>query len=704
MQSRALTRNLSATLLLCMAVVMVVVTLMSPTAAERDAAAAASKTFTMPPVPPLPRKELVPVRSSRPAKPPGPGEGVALRQLIIAVDADDPGLAAWKSILDAIGTPYDVVLARTEPFDLTRLIRPDGVGRYQSILLTDAQLPATEDTDNPASVFDSAKWNALWDYERKFGVRQVALSARPGATPEDYCLRGGTEQTVDGKAVHATVSQPGAAVFDQLKPDAKLPIANADIHLATLQPDCAAEPLLNIGPNVIGVRSTAADGRQRIALSFETYVEEPILDLIGHGLLHWATRGIFIGEKRHWINVDVDDWFNSTLRVYPDGAEGSYRLTGLEVVGVKNEQDALREAFPVARDFTLNLPYNAGRFDPKAPARCDPDVKADELSSYSKCLASEFRWLNHTYSHPAMHTTSYERNRKEIADNLTAAAEAGIPVPVAILKTPEYSGLGAYRSDPNSRTEEPKDHGLKASNKDLLKAMSDLGVKYIHGDMSHAGQRPECFNCGIYHPLQPDVMVVPDWPTDIEFEAATPEEQTMLYNLTYGKNGTDQGHFSRDLTYEEITDREADIALKNIISGSAYAHTVHQANLHQYAKERSLTFDWVRVLVQKYSSFYKVALKNPDWVTLAQYVQGRNTHFDVLKRKEDPVWNRVTNQISHTPTGDGLLYMTGLDTRPATTVADQFVSDTAEIYGTDSVSQVGLTNGSTVTLVAKPRS
>ncbi|WP_051794889.1 hypothetical protein [Kibdelosporangium aridum] len=703
MQARALTRNLSTIFLLCMAVVMVVVTLMSPTAAERDAAIAASRTFTMPPVPPLPPKELVPVRSSKPAKPPGPGEGVALRQLVIAVDANDPGLAAWKSILDTLGTPYDVVLARSEPFDFNRLVRPDGVGRYQSILLSDAQLPATDDTDNPTSVFDSAKWTALWDYEKKFGVRQVALSARPGTVPEDYCLRPGTEQTVDGNAVQAAMTQPGAAVFQQLKPDAKLPIANANIHLASLQPGCSAEPLLTIGSAVIGVRSDAPDGRQRIALSFETYVEERILDLIGHGLVRWATKGVFAGEKRHWINVDVDDWFNSTLRVYPDGAEGAYRLTGPEVVGVKKEQDALRAAFPLARDFTLNLPYNAGLFDPGAPAVCSPEVKADELSAYSKCMVNEFRWLNHTYSHPAMHTTSYERNRKEIADNLTAAAEGGIPVPVSILKTPEYSGLGAYRSDPNSRTEEPKDHGLRASNKDLLKAMSDLGVKYIHGDMSHAGQRPECFNCGIYHPLQPDVMVVPDWPTDIEFEAATPEEQTALYNLTYGKNGTDEGHFSKDLTYEEITDREAELALKNMISGSAYAHTVHQANMHQYAKERSLTFDWVRVLVQKYSNLYQVPLKNPDWVTLAQYVKGRNTHFDALKRNEDPVWNRVSNEISYAPSGDGLLYITGLDTKPAG-AADQVLPDAAENYGSDSVSRVNVSQGSPVTLSAKPRS
>src|SRR5690349_20597100 len=42
------------------------------------------------------------------------GERVALRQLIIATDADDFELPVWKAILDGIGTPYDVLFAKYE--------------------------------------------------------------------------------------------------------------------------------------------------------------------------------------------------------------------------------------------------------------------------------------------------------------------------------------------------------------------------------------------------------------------------------------------------------------------------------------------------------------------------------------------------------------------------------------------------------------
>jgi hypothetical protein len=94
--------------------------------------------------------------------------------------------------------------------------------------------------------------DALWEYERKFGVRQVALSARGDPGPENYCLRPGTEQTVDAKPIHAVTTPAGAAIFDYLKADAQLPIANSYVYRTLLQPGCATEPILKIGGYVGG--------------------------------------------------------------------------------------------------------------------------------------------------------------------------------------------------------------------------------------------------------------------------------------------------------------------------------------------------------------------------------------------------------------------------------------------------------------------
>jgi hypothetical protein len=217
--------------------------------------------------------------------------------------------------------------------------------------------------------------------------------------------------------------------------------------------------------------------------------------------------------------------------------------------------------------------------------------------------------------------------------------------------------------------------------------------------MSFASHRPACFNCGIHHPLQPDLLVVPDWPTNISYAATTPDEETSFYNAVYGQNGTSRFRTGRDLDYQQIVDSEADVALQHVMSGSAYAHTLHQGNLHEYAPGSSLTFDWLNALLARYSAYYAVPLQNPDWAALAAYVDARTAHFAVLAAGQDAVWDRTTNAVTCTPSASGSLFLTGLVTRPAI----DSDTDESEVYGSDSVSRVGLTEGDTVTFMANRR-
>jgi hypothetical protein len=647
-------------------------------------------------------QRFVPVRHTPTPEPPAAhGAKVALRQLVIATDADDFGLQTWKSILDRIGTPHDVLLARIDPFDMNRLVRPDGVGRYNGILLTSNALLLPNPTGTYTSAFDTAKWNTLWDYERTFHVRQVSLNTAPSAFPEDYGLRAKTEGPIGATPVQATLTSKGAEIFDYLNPGAFLPIAQSYIYRSAVAPGSDARPILTLSSDVLGVVSTSPDGRDRAALTFALGAGQIPTELLGYGLLRWATKGVFLGEQRHWVNVDVDDWFATTLRGLPDGTRGVFRLSGADAAAVSQQQIRLRERYPLAGKFMLNLAFNGRKLDPHAPAQCDSANTPDALSSYTRCLMDEFRWINHTFSHPAMNSTTYEENYFQIASNLAAAASIGLPVPATVLKTPEYSGLGVYNDDPHS-LDSPTDHGLASSNTQMLKAASDLGVKYLHGNMSFASHRPSCFNCGIYHPLQPDLLVIPDWPTNIAFEATTPDEQTSLYNSLYGKNGKSKNHIDRDLTYQEIIDSEAELAMRHVMSGSVYTHTLHQGNLHEYEAGKSITFDWLTTLIAKCSAYYRVPLKNPDWLTLASYVEIRNSHFAALASTQDAVWNRSTNTITYTPSADFSLFMTGLEIRPATT-ADPPGQDESEIYGSDSMSQLRVTNGAAVVLTARPR-
>jgi hypothetical protein len=140
MNFRRLGRNLPIPLLIVVALALVAITLASPSGLDPAGAPAAAGP-AMPVQPPLPRKQRVPVHAAAvDTTDTGPGTRVALRQLVVATDEQDFGLAAWKSVLDGIGTPYDVLMARNDRLDVGRLVRPDGVGRYNAVLLTNNAL------------------------------------------------------------------------------------------------------------------------------------------------------------------------------------------------------------------------------------------------------------------------------------------------------------------------------------------------------------------------------------------------------------------------------------------------------------------------------------------------------------------------------------------------------------------------------------
>ncbi|GIG59579.1 hypothetical protein Lfu02_39510 [Longispora fulva] len=611
-----------------------------------------------------------------------PGDRVALRQLVIAVDSADFGLATWKSALDRVGSPYDVLLAGATP--LGSLVRDDGVGRYDAVLLTSAALLTADGAGGYTSALDAGEWTALWNYEATFHVRQVALYAGFGTFPEDYCLRSGNEEGIGAAPQQASLTAAGASIFDYLRSGSQIPIQLSYVYRSQLAPGCAAIPVLTIGPDVVAVSSTAPDGRERMALTFTSNQYLPQADLLTYGLVRWATHGVFVGEQRHWLNVDVDDLFNTTDHLLADGTRdpAEFRITGEDLAGTAAQQTALRQSFPQASAFTLNLAYNGEGINAAAPAQCSTDSTPDPLTSYARCLSGQFRWINHTFSHPKMNTTTYADSSTEITTNLTAGNGIGLSVPTTVLKTPEYSGLGVYHPDPNNDIDPPTDYGLAASNQQMLNAAKAAGVKYLHGNMSFPSHRPACVNCSTAHPMTPALLLVPDWPTNIAYHVTTPEEETTFYNSYYGPAGRFPA-FDHDLTYTEIVDQESKVALGHLTAGSIYSHTLHQGNLRQYEPGHSLTFDWLTALLGKYNQLYSVPLRTYDWPTLASYTSYRNTHFAVLAGGNDVVWARSTNSLTYTSTQAGSLFITGVKTSGY----DQ--------YGTDLISRITFTTGVT---------
>ncbi|MFB9239801.1 hypothetical protein ACFFWC_30470 [Plantactinospora siamensis] len=622
----------------------------------------------------------------------GPAGRVALRALVVAIDDTDPGLAVWRSTLDRVGAAYDVLRTRTDPLAAQTLVRPDGAGRYNAILLTSAD-QLYPSGDGYASGLDADEWAVLWAYERDWSVRQAVLYAAPGGGPDDYCLEPRGEGGVGETPLYAQLTTAGAGVFDYLAAAVRVPITNAYVYRAGLRSGCASQPVLRAGQDVLGVLGTAMDGRERLALTFSSDQHQLSADLLGYGLFRWASRGLFLGEMRHHLNVDVDDWFNGSVRYQIPGApptSPTVRLTGHDAYNAYQRQAALRARYPLAGGLTLNLAFNGGGADLAAGRTCYPSGGEAQLTSTSRCLAGQFRWINHTLAHPELNDTDYATTRDQIAGNLTVAATLGLRTDATILKTPEYSGLGVYSESGGSDVLPPVDHGLAASNPALIQAATELGVRVLHGNMSFPSQVPPVFNGGIPHPLAPGILVVPDWPTNIAYHVTNPAEETSFYNSYYGPGGLFP-YWPRDLSYQEVISAEIDVAFAHVASGSIYTHTFHIANLKDYGEGRTLVTDYLDSLLARYTSYYRVPLINSDCSRIAEYARLRNSHAATLAAGADAVLDRSTGRVTVTSPVAGQLIVSGAQTTGATS------------YGSDISAVLTLAPGTPVTFAPRER-
>src|SRR5262249_28774483 len=149
--------------------------------------------------------------------------------------------------------------------------------------------------------------------------------------PEDYCLRAGTEGGVGDTPLTTTLTSTGAAVFDYLRSTAQIPIVQSYVYSDQLAAGCDAQPVLTAGGNVLGGLTTSTDGGERLPLTFHPNQYLLQANLLTYGLFRWATHGLFFGEQRHSLNTDVDDWFNSSDELRPDGTykpAPGYQMSG----------------------------------------------------------------------------------------------------------------------------------------------------------------------------------------------------------------------------------------------------------------------------------------------------------------------------------------------------------------------------------------
>ena len=140
--------------------------------------------------------------------------------------------------------------------------------------------------------------------------------------------------------------------------------------------------------NIYAATRTYSDGREALALTFaqasyyNSYLE------LAYGLVSWATRGVFIGERHVYAVPQLDDLFLAS-DIY---GGGTYRITDADLQALADWQNGKR-AKPQFAGFRIAWAAN-GYGSQTHPG--------DPLTAKAITMGPTFAWINHTWDHPIL--------------------------------------------------------------------------------------------------------------------------------------------------------------------------------------------------------------------------------------------------------------------------------------------------------------
>ncbi|MFE7600395.1 hypothetical protein [Streptomyces sp. NPDC057494] len=457
---------------------------------------------------------------------------------------------------------------------------------------------------------DSAEATALHAYERTFGIPQVDAYtwSHPGVGL-DYTDQGGWSGVLDGVTAGVTAAGrtgpfrylAGALTFEDNDPSI------AESYGYAGRPRAGYTSYLDV-PAADGGRASlvgeyAADGRRELVVTFAYNPYQRQFRALARGIVDWLTQGVHLGQSRNYLSVHVDDVFAPDARWDPalDCTPGDFDCVGDDGEGADpirmTAADAqYAAAWQKSAGFTLDMVYNGGQGEQWKTEHGGTDPLTDRLVADR----AQYRWINHTYTHPflgcvqdnsvvpwrcatdtAGRTLWVSRSELsgQIRNNHNWAVGKGISVDRSELVTGEHSGLRTLPQQP-------------ADNPNLAGALADNGVKWTGSDNSREPQQ-RAVGTGT-------AKTVPRHPMNVYYNVGTAAEMADEYNWIYtsradGGSGICESNPASTCLpaplptatgyADHIVPQEARTALSHVLGNDPRPHYVHQSNL---AEERLL--------------------------------------------------------------------------------------------------------------------
>jgi hypothetical protein len=561
---------------------------------------------------------------------------VDLRVLVLS--ASDLGTSMIKAGLHEAGVPFTEVEldqedrpAITEAF-LCECSSPSlHRARFQAVVAPNA---------TPLQLADEER-ATLAHYQSEFGVRRVDAYVYP--SPSVMLEAPSYSGALDGLVAHLTpvaledsfAYLSGEVPFD----DVDSAVAETYGYLArplAVGTDSARSftPLLEMqvpGTNsagvLIGIMEDA--GRQEMIISCAMNAAQRHEQVLFPGILRWLTHGVYLGTRRNYLTVHIDDVLLSDARWIPkykctrgndcpvDVSEPDIRLNSEDVSYLFDWQ--------VAHNFEFHLAFNGGGYDAAVE-----DTGAFPVGD-ALLARRGTHWVNHTYTHEylgcirdqrlpgfpcerdasgAVAWVSGEVASDEIGKNQEFARMHGLAFDPSELVTGEHSGL---RRAP----EEPSD------NPALLDVLSQRGIAWIAADASR--EREQRSVAG--------TRTVPRYPMNLFFN--TGRERELIDEFNWIHAATESGGsglcsqnpattclapLAFDTGFSEwIVPREARTLELHALSNDPRPHYAHQSNV---AEDRLLYPVMERVLTE----YRRMFAPNASLITLTLAEAGGELH------------------------------------------------------------------------------
>jgi hypothetical protein len=555
------------------------------------------------------------------------GASVDARVLVITATGNNNALGAIENTLEYLGTPFDVLNASTGPALTADALASGTHGKYDAVFL---------DVGDLSGAFTDAEWTVLTTYEVEFGVRRVSLYTSPSASYGFVDTDVGVDPAT--APISASCTPAGATLF--VGTNCANPILiNQGYAYPTAAADGATTPLLvDASGNVYAATRSYPDGREALALTFgqaSSYVS--YLEL-AYGLVSWATRGLFVGERHVYAVPQIDDLFLSSA-IYTGGV---YRITDADLQAFADWQSATR-ARPLTAGFRIAWAAN-GAGSSSRPG--------DPLTAKVVALGPTFSWINHSWDHPVLDGLSYAQVVTEFTENDQYLRGLGLmPYATVNAVTPNVSGLGSA---------------------DAMRAIHDVGIQQIVSDTSVTGENNPSPNVGIWNALVPAVLEVPRKATDLYFNVSQPSEWIPEYEVL---------RMLATLDYPTLETILSNTLSGYMLNGSNDPWMFHQANTRDYdGAGHSLLSDLLDATFAKYTAVMTFPVVSP-------------TMDDLAGRIRDRMALDASGVVA--TVGNGSLTVTV--THAATVPVTGLCTSGAESYGGQTISYLTLADGQSAT-------